>query len=304
MRRSRALLLAVALLATAPAPARAADPTLLVATAADGSLVKVTVAGRVAVAQPLVPAAKGTYHVAAQAAGGTVTYSSWNVDTKRADVSTVQVASGARRQHTRGGRTGQLLVSGDGKVRCVLRIDADGAFVSLARLDATGRARTLYAPDPRIYGGVFLSGASVTTNGRTVYLARTTRGRPSPIYAVDTATGRLRQVPTDGSMLWVVNVVLSPDAKTLAVSYVDTTYALHVRLIPVAGGRGRQLTLPYGARLMATAFSPDGTSVVLTASSTRVGPAGTPGLWLADVESGRATPILGSHDLQNAVAVA
>lgn len=302
MRRTSILLLLAGVL-LGPAPARATDPTLLVATQSDGALVKVTVVGRVAVVEPLVPATTGAFHVASHAVGTSVAYSTWVK--RRADVSVVNVATGARQRHSRDGRTGQLLVSRDGRVRCVLRNDAAGSYAVLARLEPGGRRRTLYAPDPREYADYFLSGAAITPNGRTVYVARTTRSQPSPIWAVDTATGRRREVPTDRSMMWVLNVVLSPDARMLAVSYVDLSYRLHVGVLPVTGGKPRLLALPVDRPLYATAFTPDSTAVLLTTTSIRVrGPVATPGLMLGDVESGRVTPILGTQDLQLAVAVA
>jgi DNA-binding beta-propeller fold protein YncE len=189
VRRFPALVAAlVALLVPLPA-ARATDPTVLVATRNDGALVRLTLTGRLASATVLVPGGPYTYHVAMQARRTSVSYVSTTDlhDSDRNDVSVLDATTGTHRQVTHDGRSGFLLQSPDGSVRYVLRTPAGGgSFTSLVRIDARGRVRTLLPP---LHGDAMYSGASISPDGRVIYVARGTEGSSS-LLAVNTATGR------------------------------------------------------------------------------------------------------------------
>lgn len=303
MRRFPALVAALAALLVPLAPARAADPTVLVATQRDGSLVRLTLTGRLAHADVLVHSSEYTWHVAMQARGNAVSYVSITdlQSSERSDVSVLDTTTGARKQVTRDGRSGFLLVSPDGSARYVLRTDDDGGLRSLVRIDARGRVRTLLAQAGRTSQ---LSGAGLSPNGRAVYLARTTTG-PSALLAVDTTTGRATPVRPDLALGLIYNVVASPDGKTLAVSHVADDGAAHVTLVPLAGGAPRDIVLP--ADLTASSFTRDGSAVVLTVpfldEALPVGSNLFPGVFLGDVTTGAVTPVLGTGDVFQAVVV-
>lgn len=302
MRRLPAVAVLLALLC--PLGARAADPTVLVATAADGSLVRLTLTGRVATAQVLVQG-DGAYHVPTQANGASVAFTTFTQVATRdiENVSLLDARTGVTRRLSRDGRSSFLLVSRDGNYRYVLRSNGIGVLSYLVRTDAhTGRTRTLLAVTRN---DAWLSGASLTTDGRTVYLASTRGTGPSDLLAVDTATGRahaLRSGVTDGV---IFNVVVSPDGRTLAVSWSDGSGGAHVSLVPVAGGDARELSLPL-QDLAASAFTPDGSAVVLTVPVSERLPvthALVPAIHLGDVLTGAVTPVLGTDGMFQAVAV-
>lgn len=299
-----ALLAAVTALATLVAPARAADPTLLVATDANGDLWRVTLVGRVALPELLYDAPRG-HHMPTQAIGNAVSFAVVEDSPKgdRYDVGVVDAGTGAARALSRDGRSGFLLRAPDGHSHYVLKTDADGFLQSLVRVYSNGRVRTLVAK-PR-YGRAELSGAGITADGRTIYLAQSTPTRPSVLFGVDTASGEFRVVRTSIGMPRIHNVVVSPDGSTLAVSYADLAGATHVALVDASSGDARELSPPYGVT-NASAFSRDGSSVVLTAplDALPVGVGLGPGLALADVATGAVTPVLATEGLYQAVPVA
>lgn len=302
--RARLLLAVLTALAALVAPARAAEPTVLVAARWDGALVRVTLTGRLATVEELVIGGGDIFHAPTQSlAKGKVAYAIWNETRtgERYDVGIADATTGDHGTVTTDGRSGFLLVSPDGRFRYVMKTDRDGFLVTLVRTDSAGRhARTLVSP-PR-YAVASLSGAGLTADGRTIYLAQTTPRGGSTLFGVDTVSGAARLVRPSVAMPDVHNVVVSPDGRTLAVSYQDADDALRVALVTVATGEARVLTT-YGGQT-ASAFSRDGTSVVLSAplASLDLGP--EPGLALADVATGLVTPILGTGGLLQAVAVA
>ena len=301
MRRARLLLLAVPALLGIVAPARAADPTVLVAAHADGGLVKVTLTGRTATVTPLVTATRGAYHIPTQANGPSVAFVT---ETESgADVSVVDAGTGKHRRLTRDGRSGFLLVSRDGRYRYVLRTSS-GTFFQLVRIDARNAVKTLLTLPAAAFrtGDVVLSGASLSADGRTVYVARTYESRASDVLAVDTTTGAQRVVQTGGAR-WVHHVVASPDGKWLAVSFAEDDFVSRVRLVPLGGGTPKDLTLPY-ADIFASAFSPDSTTLVLSSFVALTPDEVTPGLHLADVATGLVLPVAGTERVFQAVAVA
>ncbi|HEX8002096.1 MAG TPA: hypothetical protein VF519_05325 [Mycobacteriales bacterium] len=303
MARLRLALLAAALTAGAAVPARAADPTVLVAASTDGSLVRVTLTGRTATTEVLVQGSDAGYYAPTQARGDAVSFA-FLVEAPRGtryEVGLLDARTGAARLLTRDGRSGFLLVSPDGRFRYVMRTDADGYPVSLVRTDGAGRNERTLVAKPRTQVAQ-LSGAGITADGRTIYLARTTPTAPSVLFGVDTVTGATRVVRPSVPMKAIHNVVVSPDGRMLAVSYMDDARGLHVATVDVATGQANELTT-YGAQT-ASAFTTDGTAVVLTAPFLGTGLPAEPGLALGDVASGVVTPILGTADLYQAVPVA
>lgn len=308
--RHRALLLAAVLLPFlhVHAPARALDPTVLVATRADGSLVRLALTGRLADAKELVhgDAAKHTYQVATQANGTSVAYTTFVVTPFGAiqDVSTVDATSGKARRLSHDGRSGFLLVSRDGRYRYVLRSAFFGPLSSVVRTDTrTGKSTTLLSVSPFFE---WLSGASLSPDGRTLYIASTVGQRASNLLAIDTATGKRRVVRPDVTLGSVFNLVASPDGATLAASWADTAGTSHVSLVPLTSGAAREVSLPL-TQLSATSFTRDGSEVVLTAPFSDALPVTAsllPGIWLAEVTSGAVTPVLGTDGMFQAVTVA
>lgn len=301
MRRARLLLLAVPALLGIVAPARAADPTVLVAAHADGGLVKVTLTGRVAQVTPLVAAAPRAYHLPTQANGASVAFVT-ETESNGADVSVVDATTGNHRRLSWDGRSGFLLVSRDGRYRYVLRTSS-GTFFQLVRIDARNAVKTLLTLPAAAFrkGEVVLSGASLSADGRTVYVARTYESRASDVLAVDTTTGAQRVVQTGAR--WVHHVVASPDGKWLAVSFLEDDFISRVRLVPLGSGTPKDLTLPYGD-IFASAFSPDSSTLVLSSFVTLTPEEVTPGLHLADVATGLVLPVAGTESVFQAVAVA
>lgn len=315
MKLRSVLLAVVATLATAMAPsARAEDPKVLVAARSDGALVKVTLVGRAALVDVVVPAREGTYLIPTQANGPFVSYASYTErgDTTLSDVGIVDGRSGARTVVTRDGRSGHLLVSPDRRFRYILTANSGGDLVSLVRTDASGRGRkTLLAgPTGRAAKNneVQLSGAGISPDGRTVYVARTPGMAPSTLYAVNTSTGAKRVIRHGTTPKYIYNVVASPDGKTVAVSYTtDKENGVSVALVPASGGEPRVVTTH--GDLFASSFTADSGGLVLShsiyAGTSDLGYVGVTDtmLSLADIESGLITPIAGTAGIFQAVPV-
>ena len=300
-----AVLAVVAASSLAAAPARAADPTLLVAAREDGALVRVTLTGRVATVTDVVTPAAGAYYAPTQARGRTVSYVTAVArgDTVRYDVGTVDVETGARRPLSADGRSGHLLLSPDGRTRYVVTATPDAEFLSLVRIDARGRRTTLVpAPTGRLAGTARLSGAALSPDGRTVYVGRTVSRNRTQLLAVDTTTGARREVRWTDAHDVLFDVAVSPDGKTLAVTYVSFADPTRTRvaLVPAAGGAPRPFDVD--SSVQTASFTADGTAVVLSAQGHPVG-AGMNELWLGDVSTGLLTPIVGASDLYHAVVV-
>ncbi|HEV2891021.1 MAG TPA: hypothetical protein VGX28_11670 [Frankiaceae bacterium] len=301
--RARVLLAAATTLAAlVVAPARAADPTVLVSSRYDGSLVRVTLVGRVATVEELVPGGGDIFHAPTQAIGTRIAYAIWN-ETRtgdRYDVGLADATTGDHRTVTADGHSGFLLVSPDGRFRYVMKTDREGFLVSLVRTDAAGRYPRTLVNKPR-YSVAELSGAGLTGDGSTIYLAQTPATGTSTLFGVDTVSGATRPVRPNAPLGRVHNVVVSPDGRTLAVSYQAADDSVHVALVTVATGAVREL-LTYGGQT-ASAFSRDGTAVVLSAPFVPVVLGPEPGLALADVATGVVTPIAGTGGLLQAVPV-
>jgi dipeptidyl aminopeptidase/acylaminoacyl peptidase len=307
MNRLRAALLAATtLLAFQGVPGHAADPTVIVAARDDGALVRVAVTGRVGHVTVLVPGKPGTTLIPTQANGSAVSYVSEGET--RWDVGVVDAGKGTVRPLSHDGRSGHLLVSHDGRYRYVLKTNDDGALVSLVRTDAAGGyPRTLVAgPTGRAaaINDVQLSGMGISPDGRTIYVARTAGDQPSVLLAVDTATGRQRVLKHDSPYPIIENVVASPDGKTLAVTFSadDTLSSSRVGLVPVAGGAAD--LFPAVGDEVASAFTADGTGVLLTFETYPVGVGGLGRLSVGDVRTKAITPIAGTDNLFYAVPVA
>lgn len=308
-RRLRSALLAgAALSATLLAPARAEVPSVLVAARKDGALVKVTVVGRAAVVDVLVPGSPGVTLIPTQARGSSVSYVSERDEPKwRADVGVVDATTGKRGALTKDGESAHLLVSPDGRYRYVIAAPG-GMMASLVRTDARGGNRKTLLAAPPGRGGrpndVQLSGAGISPDGRTVYVARTPGLGASQLLAVDTTTGARRVIRYTSPVPYINNVVASPDGKTLAVTFSadETLSTTRVGLVPVTGGETAFFDLPgdaYGA-----AFTPDGAGVLLTWYGYPVDGSLIPHIWIGDVATRRATPVAGTDELFQAVPVA
>ena len=301
-RRLRAALLAVALLCT-PGVARAEDPTVLVAARHGGDLVRVTLRGRVATVEVLVRGGQGVYYVPTQAHGASVSFVRL-VETEGesdVDVGTLNATTGAHRLLTGDHRSGHLLVSRDGRYRYILKSTAYDTLQSMVRTDSRGgRPVTLV----RAVRNVRLSRPALSPDGRTLYVARTPNDGRSTLVAVDTRTGAQRVVTIPASFQHVVNVAVSPDGRTLAVSYLDGNDASHVALLTLANGSTREFQR-YGW-MNATAFTPDGSGVLLTATGPYYDPfvLKTPELSIGDVATGAVTPLPGSGEIYDAFPVA
>jgi Tol biopolymer transport system component len=292
-------LLAVAL----PAPARAADPTVLVAARrGDSAIVRVTMEARVARVEVLIPGTSSVGLAPIQANGNAVSYVS-ATETEgvpHVDVGTLDAQSGAHRLLSRDGHSLFLLVARDG-TRYVLRGDKYNVSRAVVRTDARGaHPRTLITAS----GDAWLSVPALSPDGRTLYVARTTNDQPSVLYAIDTATRRTHVVRPDVRMRQLFHFVVSPDGKTLAVSYLDDDYVNHVALLPLASGPLREFLYDYGT-MAASAFTPDGSGVVLTATGPyyTAEPTVLPEISIGYVDSGLVVPVPGTGGLYQAVPV-
>ena len=292
----------VLLAAALPAPARAVAPLTLLAGTDDGGLVRVTMTadGVVTARHRLIGAAPRRVLTPAQVTGGVASvmafrFDARNVDRMWFDSMMVSPASGRVASRTTDGRTGQVLLSPDGKWRYLVTTDGGGLYTGLYRADARGRGRkVLVEPEARH----LLSSPALSPDGRTIYVARMPYGRRATLYAIDTATGTRREIVYAAPFNWVTSLAVSPDGKTLGISFFDEVLVRsYVGLLDPVTGAVR-LFVHLDQLMGMSEFTPDGSHVLLTDISEA-----RPTLALADTTTLLVTPVVASEGLQFAVPV-
>ncbi len=157
------------------------------------------------------------------------------------------------------GRGGNAQFTPDGKHLVVGETGLTGEAVQLVVTDLKGGGRrTLVAATKTANEDDILSGHAISPDGRTVYVARTPFPGVSTLLAVDFTTSEETVIPVVGPGLNVLNVRVSPDGKTLALTaYVAATGTIEVLFVPTAGGAGRRVAPPQGSHYVASSFTPD-----------------------------------------------
>lgn len=279
-------------------PARAAAPLTLVVGGEDGALLRVTVdaSNTVSSRRVLMPAAGRLDRTPAHVSRGLVSVAVWSYPNGRSDSLLVDPRTGKVVGGRKDGRTGQLFVSPDGRTHIAVKADEEGGLIGVLRTDARGRStKALLAPDP----AVALSGIALSPDGRTVYVARTvSEDEQSILYAVDVATGTRREIAYLAPYQKLLNTVVSPDGKRLALTFFeDTTLTFKAGVLDL-DRLGVVRPVDAAADTVASSFAPDGRLLLSQWDHDSVGH-----LAFADPTTLLTTVIAGSTGLRGAWAV-